>query len=93
MVGERFHMNRRTCLTVLAAAITAGVAVDGKDTEMLRSILEASLNEKKGVTLWVKGQAVPGVVTKIDAEWVEMRSREYSRIVVKLDSIDAAAIA
>lgn len=60
---------------------------------MFRSILEASQNEKKGVTLWVKGQSIPGVVVKIDAETVEMRSREYSRIVVRLDSLDAAAMA
>ena len=86
-------MNRRTCLSVLAASIAAGVVVDGKDIEMLRSLLEASQSEKKGVTLWVKGQAIGGAVTKIDAEWVELRSREYSRIVVKIDSIDGAAMA
>jgi hypothetical protein len=59
---------------------------------MFRSILEASQNEKKGVTLYVKGQSIPGVVVKMDSESVEMRSREYSRIVVKIDSIDAAAL-
>ena len=59
---------------------------------MFKSILEASQNEKKGLTLYVKGQAIPGLVLKIDAETVEMRSREYSRIVVRIDSIDAAAM-
>jgi len=59
----------------------------------MRSILEASQTEKKGVTLYVKGQAIPGVVVKIEGDMVEMRSREYSRIVVRIDSIDAAAIA
>jgi hypothetical protein len=86
-------MDRRTCLTVLAAAIAAGAAVDRKDIAMLRSLLEASKNEKKGVTLWVKGQAIAGAVTNIDTEWVELRSREYSRIVVKIESIDGAAMA
>ena len=86
-------MNRRTCLTTLAAAIATGVVIDGKDIAMLRSLLEASKNEKKGVTLWVKGQAIPGLVTNMDGEWVEMRSREFSRIVVKIESIDGAAIA
>ena len=60
---------------------------------MFRSILEASQTEKKGLTLYVKGQAIPGMVVKIDAETVELRSREYSRIVVKIESIDAAAMA
>ena len=59
---------------------------------MFRSILEASQNEKKGLMLYVKGQAIPGLVVKIDADTVELRSREYSRIVVKIDAIDAAAM-
>jgi len=86
-------MNRRTCLTTLAAALAAGVAVDGKDIAMLRSLLEASQNDKKGLMVWVKGQAIPGIVTKVDTEWVELRSREYSRIVLKIESIDGAAMA
>ena len=60
---------------------------------MLRSLLEASKNEKKGVTLWVKGQSIGGQVTNLDADYVELRSREFSRIVVKLESIDGAAMA
>lgn len=59
---------------------------------MFHQILEASMNDKKGIQLYVRGQAIPGVVTKINADSVELRSREYSRIVVKLDSIDAAAL-
>ena len=60
---------------------------------MFRSILEASQSEKKGLMLWVRGQSLPGIVVKIEAEHVELRSREYGRIVVRLDSIDAAAMA
>ena len=85
-------MDRRTSLKLIVAAAAAVPAIGG-NIPMFRSILEASQNEKKGVTLWVKGQSIPGVVVKIDAETVEMRSREYSRIVVRLDSLDAAAMA
>ncbi len=60
---------------------------------MFRSILEASQKEKKGLMLYVKGQAIPGVVLKVDAEAVELRSREYGRIVVRIDSLDAVAMA
>jgi len=77
----------------MAGSVAAGVPVLGKETSMFRSILEASQNEKKGVTLYVKGQAIPGVVLKVDGDTVEMRSREYSRIVVRMDAIDAAAMA
>ena len=84
-------MNRRTSLKIIVAAAAAVPAIGGP-ISMFRSILEASQNEKKGVTLYVKGQSIPGVVVKMDSESVEMRSREYSRIVVKIDSIDAAAL-
>ena len=60
---------------------------------MFQQILEASQNEKKGVTLYVKGHQIGGVVVKLSADTVEMRSREYSRIVVRVDAIDAAALA
>ena len=87
------RMTRRTHLTLLAAA-AAGSAVTAiaKDNTMFQQVLEASLNEKKGVVLYVKGQSIPGVVTKINSDNVELRSREYSRIVVKLESIDAVAM-
>lgn len=85
-------MTRRTFST-LAAAIASGVAVDGKDLPVLKSLLEASKTEKKGVTLWVKGQTVGGQVTNLDGEFVELRNREFSRIVVKIESIDGAALA
>jgi hypothetical protein len=84
-------MNRRMSLKMLVAAAAAVPAIGGT-TPMFRSILEASMNEKKGVMLYVKGQSVPGVVLKIEAESVELRSREYARIVVKLESIDAVAM-
>jgi hypothetical protein len=92
-MGEAMNTTRRTALALLAASIAAGVPAIGKETDMLKSLLEASQNEKKGVTLYVKGQAIPGVVLKVDGDAVEMRSREYSRIVVRLDAIDAAAMA
>jgi hypothetical protein len=85
-------MDRRTTLKLIVAAAAAVPAIGGA-TSMFRSILEASQNDKKGLMLWVKGQSIPGIVVKIDAESVELRSREYGRIVVRLDSLDAAAMA
>jgi hypothetical protein len=54
-------------------------------------LLEASLNDRKGVVLYVKGQAIAGRVTKMSAEAVELTSREYTRIIVRRESIDAVA--
>ena len=85
-------MDRRTSLKMIVAAAAAVPAIGGT-TSMFRSILEASQNEKKGLMLWVRGQSIPGIVVKIEAETVELRSREYGRIVVRIDSLDAAAMA
>lgn len=57
------------------------------------SILQAGLQTKKGVTLYLKGQSIPMLVTSIGNAQVEGRSQQFGRIVVKIDSIDAAAIA
>ena len=86
-------MTRRTYIAALASAIAAGVAVDGKDIPVLKALLEASKNEKKGVTLWVKGQTIGGQVTNVDTDYVELRNREFSRMVIRIESIDGAAMA
>ena len=85
-------MTRRTHIAGLAAALAASSIVVGKDTDAMREILEASQNEKKGVMLYIKGQTLGGAVVKIAGDIVELRSREYSRIVVRIDSIDAIAM-
>jgi len=85
-------MNRRTSLKVLVAAAAAAPAIGG-NIPMFRNILEASMNEKKGLMLYVKGQAIPGIVVKLEADCVDLRSREYGRIVVRLESLDAVAMA
>lgn len=59
---------------------------------MFQQILEISLNDKKSVTVYIGGQSLGGGVVKLNADTVELRSREFSRIVVRLDSIDAVAL-
>ena len=58
----------------------------------MRELLETSQNEKKGLMVYVRGQSIAGIVVKISGDVVELRSREYSRIAVKIDSIDAIAM-
>lgn len=43
---------------------------------MFQQILEASQAEKKGVMLYINGQTLPGLVAKLTAETVEMRSQQ-----------------
>jgi hypothetical protein len=86
-------MTRRNCFAMLAAAMTANSIVFGKDQDAMRELLEASQNEKKGITLYVKGQSIGGLVVKVAGDLVELRSREFSPILVRIESIDAVAMA
>ena len=86
------EMTRRTCFTAFAAAFATDSILSGKETNTMREILESSQNDKKGVMLYVKGQTIGGLVVKLTADTVELKSREYSRIVVRIDAIDAAAM-
>ena len=57
-------------------------------------LIEWSQTEKRGLTIFIKGQTVAGVVVKIiGGEAIEVRSQTYSRVVIRLDSIDAMAAA
>ena len=59
----------------------------------LEELLAASRDQKKGVLLFVQGQAIAGLVTKVGEDgMVEMKSQQYSRIVVRMDRIDGAAL-
>ena len=58
-----------------------------KFTEMF----ELSIKEKKGITFYLGGQTVGGLVLRYDGETVEVRNQQYSRVVVRIDRIDAIA--
>jgi hypothetical protein len=58
----------------------------------MKEILEISQNEKKGLLLYVRGQSIAGIVVKMNGDTVELRSREYSRIVLRIDAIDGVAM-
>ena len=79
-------------MTVFAASLAADSTLVGKDNDAMRELLEASQNEKKGIMLYLKAQSISGIVVKTTSETVELKSREYTRIVVRVDAIDAAAM-
>lgn len=78
-----------TMLSALGMAVALPVRAAAADS--FDQLLNTSLSEKKGVVLYVNGQAIPGRVTRLDKDSVELSSREYARIVVRRDSIDAVA--
>ena len=59
----------------------------------MRELLETSKNAKKNVTLYLKGQTVGGCVVRVAGDIVEIRNKEFSRIILRIDSIDGVAMA
>ena len=58
--------------------------------DALRRVLNASMSEKRGVTLVADGATIALVVTEIGESWVAGRSQQYDHIVVKISEISAA---
>jgi hypothetical protein len=85
-------MTRRTCVSVIGATLATGSILSAKEGDGMREILEAGLSDKKSVMLYMKGQSIGGAVVKVAGDTVELRNREYSRIVVRIDAIDAVAM-
>ena len=73
-------MTRRTTIAALAGVFAANVPLQAQNLDPIREIFEGSLKDKKGVMVYLKGQSVGGIVTKLDGEFVELRSREYEGV-------------
>ena len=85
-------MTRRQIPFLIATAIGAA-SLQAQAGDSLMSVLKASMETKKGVTLYVRGQTIALVVTALGDQFVEGRSQQASKIVVRIASIDAAALA
>jgi hypothetical protein len=62
--------------------------------EIYKELLEMSRTEKRGLTIYLQGQTIGGVVVEIleDQKAVILQSQMYNRIVVKLENVAAVAI-
>ncbi|AMO22810.1 hypothetical protein GCM10027034_32850 [Ramlibacter solisilvae] len=83
-------MNALRMALVSGLLAIAGLA-HAAASDAFNELLEASMKDKKGVMVYVKGQAIGGRVTRITAEAIEMTARDYARIVIRRDAIDAIA--
>ncbi len=83
----------RRALAALAITLAAGTA--GASSDPARGIeqaLTAAQQDKRGITLYVNGQAIGGAVTRVEpGQWVELKNQTAGRIIVRLDRIDAIA--
>jgi hypothetical protein len=60
--------------------------------EFFKEVFEKSQNENRGLTVYIKGQTLVGVVTKISEDAIELKSQMFSKAVVLIASIDAASV-
>ena len=68
------------------------VSAQAQPVQSYRELLDRSEKEKKGLVFYVKGQTISGIVVKISTDAVEIRNQTHSRIIIRLDSIDAVAM-
>lgn len=85
-------MTRRETMLAAIMATPAQAQTKPEDKKMYDDILKAAMEAKRGVTFYVQGQTIGGGVTKIGDGWVEVRNQTHSRVVIRLDRVDAIAM-
>lgn len=76
------------------SSATAGQPAPRRSSDMnvaFLEVLEQSQKSGKGVLIYMGSHAIGGAVTKIGEHTVELRNREYARIVLRFDRIDGVA--
>jgi hypothetical protein len=79
-------------LFLLLSTAVFSQTTPAKPAHAFQELFDYSLKEKKGLTFFVQGQTIPGVVTKMVGEdAIEVRNQTSSRIIIRVDRIDAVA--
>ena len=61
--------------------------------ELFKELIQVSHKEKRGLTILIKGQTIAGIVTQIiGLEAIEVRNQTFSKVIIRLDGVDAMAI-
>jgi hypothetical protein len=75
-----------------ASAQAAETAAPASAAEAYRAVFQDSLDNRRGIIVFVNGQSIPGAVVRlIGSDAVELRNQEHGRIVVRIDRIDGVA--
>lgn len=82
----------RQALAALTIVLAAGAAAAADAAGGIEQALKAAQQDKRGITLYVSGQAISGAVTRVESgQWVELKNQTSGRIIVRLDRIDGVA--
>lgn len=62
--------------------------------EIFRELLELSQRDKKGLIFHISGQVIGGYVVHIldEGKAVEVRNQTHSRIIIRLERVDAVSM-
>lgn len=86
----------RPALATALLGLSLGVASPAWSAEdaqaSLRALFKEAQEKQKGVTVYLHGQAVGLAVVEVRDDVVIGRSREFGRIVLRLERIDGAAL-
>jgi hypothetical protein len=83
---------RLAAVSMLMLASAAQADGGGRVPAVYHELLQQSMNEKFGLSFYVKGQVIPGMVTRIGEDGVvEARNQTNDRILIRLDRVDALA--
>jgi hypothetical protein len=84
-------MNFRKLLSAALTGILLCGAAAAALADPLQNVLADSKATGKGLTFYVNGQAVPGIVVSVDDKYVVARSTANGTIVIRLDRLDGVA--
>lgn len=94
-------VHRVARLVAVAAALAVGTATlpalaqsaGALNAAAVEEILNTSLAQKKGMSIYMGGQVINCVfVKRIDGNTIEVRNQQFGRIVLRIDRIDAIAL-
>lgn len=78
---------------LMASIVPSAPAVAEPDADKnIRTVLEEAREKQKGVIVYVQGASVGMAVQEIRGDHVLGKSREHSRVVIRLDRIDGVAV-
>ena len=80
-------------LSAAAPAVCYAQATPAAVVQAWQELFTLSQKEKKGLMFIVKGQSIGGAVVRvIGNDAVEVRNQQYTRIIIRIDSIDAVSM-
>ena len=71
----------------------ASMSGNALNAAAVEEILNTSLAQKKGMSIYMGGQTINCVfVKRIDGNTIEVRNQQFGRVVLRIDRIDAIAL-